>query len=42
MSPLAPWGASPYDTPLGRQVADAFDIIPSNVFLVKLSYTFLR
>ena len=42
LNPLAPWGASPYNTPMGRQVSDAFDIIPSNVFLVKLNYTFLR
>lgn len=42
LNPLAPWGASPYDTPMGTQIADAFDIIPSNVFLIKLNYTFLR
>lgn len=42
LNPLAPWGASPYNTPMGRQVADAFDIIPSNVFLIKLNYVFLR
>ena len=42
LNPLAPWGASPYDTPLDRQIADAFDLIPSNVFLIKLNYTFLR
>ena len=42
LNPLAPWGASPYATPMGTQIADAFDIIPSNVFLIKLNYTFLR
>ncbi len=42
LNPLAPWGASPYNTPMDRQIADAFDIIPNNVFLIKLNYTFLR
>ena len=42
LNPLAPRVSSPYDTPIGRQVADTFDIFPSNVFLIKLSYTFLR
>ncbi len=42
LNPLAPWGASPYNTPIDRQIGDTFDIIPSNVFLIKLNYTFLR
>ncbi len=42
LNPLAPWGASPYNTPMDRQIADAFNIIPNNVFLIKLNYTFLR
>ena len=42
LNPLAPWGASPYNTPMDRQIADAFEIIPNNVFLIKLNYTFLR
>lgn len=42
LNPLAPWGASPYDTPMDRQIADAFEIIPDNVFLIKFNYTFLR
>ncbi len=42
LNPLAPWGASPYDTPMDNQIADTFHIFPSNVFLFKLNYTFLR
>ena len=34
--------SSPYNTPMDKQIADSFDIFPSNVFLIKLSYTFLR
>lgn len=41
LNPLAPWGASPYDTPISDQLADTFRIFPGNVFLVKLNYTFL-
>ena len=42
LNPLAPWGTSPYNTPMDRQIADAFEVIPNNVFLIKLNYTFLR
>lgn len=42
LNPLAPWGASPYETPVGEQFADTFGIIPDNIFLIKLNYTFLR
>jgi len=42
LNPLAPWGSSPYDTPMDNQIADTFRIFPSNVFLFKLNYTFLR
>mgnify|MGYP005725230637 CR=1 FL=1 len=42
LNPLAPWGASPYDTPLDTQIGDAFDVFPNNVFLLKLDYTFIR
>lgn len=41
LNPLGPWGASPYDRMLDQQVGDTFDIFPSNIFLVKLNYTFL-
>ena len=41
LNPLAPWGASPYETPISDQIVDTFRIFPGNVFLVKLSYTFL-
>ena len=42
LSPLAPWGPSPFDRSLGEQVGDTFAIFPDNVFLLKLSYTFLN
>lgn len=42
MNPLAPWGDSPYDRPIGDQISDTFRVFPDNVFLVKLDYTFLR
>jgi hypothetical protein len=42
LNPLAPWGASPYDRSFGQRVGDVFSIFPENVFLVKLSYTFLN
>lgn len=41
LSPLAPWGPSPYQVPTGRQLAETFSIFPRNVFLIKLDYTFL-
>ena len=41
LNPLAPWGASPYRRSLNGQISDTFDVIPTNVFLLKLSYTFL-
>lgn len=39
---LAPWGSSPYDRHLDAQIADVLEVFPHNVFLVKLSYTFLN
>jgi hypothetical protein len=42
LNPLAPWGRSPYGRSLGDQIGDTFDIFPENVFLIKLSYTFLN
>lgn len=41
LNPLAPWGRSPYGRNLNGQISDTFDVIPTNVFLIKLSYTFL-
>ena len=42
MNPLAPWGTSPFDRAFSDQISDTFGIFPGNVFLVKLSYTFLN
>jgi hypothetical protein len=42
LNPLAPWISSPYDRDLGGQISDTFGILPTNVFLVKLSYAFLN
>ncbi|MEZ4701457.1 MAG: DUF5916 domain-containing protein [Rhodothermales bacterium] len=42
LNPLAPWFDSPYDRSIGGQIDDTFGIIPTNVFLVKLSYAFLN
>ena len=41
MDPLAPFGRSPYERPFSSQISDTFGIFPGNVFLIKLSYTFL-
>ena len=41
LNPLAPWGASPYQRSINGRISDTFDVIPTNVFLIKLSYTFL-
>lgn len=41
INPLAPFGPSPYDRPIGRQVKDTFDTLPDNTFLIKVNYTFL-
>lgn len=41
LNPLAPWGTSPYDKSINGQISDTFDVIPTNVFLIKLNYTFL-
>ncbi len=41
LNPLAPWGPSPYEVPVGGQFVDTFSIFPQNVFLVKIDYTFL-
>ena len=38
LNPLAPWGASPYNTPISDQVDNTFGIFPSNVFMIKLNY----
>jgi hypothetical protein len=42
LNPLGPWGGSPYERSIGRQLGDTFDVFPNNVFQVKLSYTFLN
>ena len=42
LNPLAPWGPSPYERSLRTQIDDTFDIIPQDVLLLKLSYTFLN
>jgi len=42
LNPLAPWGASPYNSEVGDQISQTFDMIPTNVFLIKLNYTFLN
>lgn len=41
LNPLSPFGPSPYDRPIGTQINDTFDILPSNSFLIKVNYTFL-
>jgi hypothetical protein len=41
INPLAPYGPSPYDRSIGRQVSDTFGILPNNTFLIKVNYTFL-
>jgi hypothetical protein len=42
MDPLAPVGASPYDTPLSTQIGDTFGLFPANVFMIKVNYAFLN
>ena len=42
LNPLAPWGRSPFEQGFRNQIGDTFDIFPDNVFLIKLSYTFLN
>jgi hypothetical protein len=42
LNPLAPWGPSPYERDVYEQIGDTFEIFPDNVFLIKLSYTFLN
>lgn len=42
LNPLAPWGPSPYDRSFRSRIGDTFDIVPHDVLLVKLSYTFLN
>jgi hypothetical protein len=42
LNPLGPWGPSPYGRSVGDQITDTFDVLPDNVFLIKLNYTFLR
>lgn len=41
INPLSPFGASPYDRPIGTQIGDTFDILPNNSVLLKINYTFL-
>lgn len=41
INPLSPFGASPYERPIGTQISDTFDILPNNSFLIKINYTFL-
>lgn len=41
INPLAPFGASPYDRPIGTQISDTFDRLPNNSVLLKINYTFL-
>ena len=40
MNPLAPWGASPYDRELGKQVGDLFAVFPHNTIMLKFNYAF--
>jgi len=42
LDPLAPAGPSPWDTRFPDQVSDVFGVHPDNVFMVKVSYAFLR
>ncbi len=42
LNPLGPWPHSPYDRAIGDQLRDTFDVLPDNILLVKLNYTFLR
>jgi hypothetical protein len=42
LDPLGPWDDTPYDRPLGGQITDTFEVLPEDVFLIKLNYTFLR
>ncbi|MGH7576681.1 MAG: DUF5916 domain-containing protein, partial [Longimicrobiales bacterium] len=42
LNPLGPWQRSPFARSWGRQISDTFDVFPNNLFLVKLSYTFLN
>lgn len=41
LNPLAPWGPSPYDRRLSKQIAETWELVPDDVFLIKLNYTFL-
>ena len=40
INPLAPWGDSPYEKPLGKQIGDIFNIFPKNSFMIKMEYAF--
>jgi hypothetical protein len=40
LNPLAPYGTSPYERPLNRQVSDIFGIFPHNTFMIKFDYAF--
>ena len=42
LNPLAPWGPSPFERSFRHQLDETFDIVPNDVLLVKVSYTFLN
>jgi hypothetical protein len=42
MNPLISWTEPSFDRSFGSQVGDAFRIFPTNVFLIKIDYAFLR
>jgi len=40
MNPLAPWGESFYEQPLGSQISDLFRVFPGNSIMIKIDYAF--
>jgi len=40
MNPLAPWGNSYYEQPVGKQIGDIFNMFPNNSFMIKIDYAF--
>lgn len=40
LNPLAPYGISPYERPINRQISDIFGIFPHNTFMIKFDYAF--
>lgn len=40
MNPLAPWGISPYERPVNKQIGDIFNLFPKNSFMIKIDYAF--